>query len=76
MLLIVSTGKPLPEEIIRLTGKPPNQKYISPSKFRKACRWIVLPRDFKAPKIVEQIKLQAWTLKSAIPNSTGNIFSD
>jgi len=68
LLLNVHTRKSLPEEINRSIAKPPNQKYISPSKFRKACRWIVLPHGFKAPKILEQIRLQAWTLKPAIPN--------
>ncbi|MGA2785003.1 MAG: hypothetical protein ABSF09_09940, partial [Candidatus Bathyarchaeia archaeon] len=43
LLLIVLTGKSPPEEISRSSAKPPNQKYISPSKFRRACRWIVLP---------------------------------
>jgi hypothetical protein len=68
LLLNVHTRKSLPEEINRSIAKPPNQKYISPSKFRRACRWIVLPHDFKATKILEQIRLQAWTLKPAIPN--------
>jgi hypothetical protein len=68
LLLNLHTRKSLPEEINRSTAKPPNQKYISPSKFRRACRWIVLPNGFKAPKILEQIRLQAWTLKPATPS--------
>jgi len=68
LLLNAHTRKSFPEWINRSTAKPPNQKYISLSKFRRACRWVVLPNGFKAPKILEQIKLQAWTLKPAIPN--------
>ncbi|HMK82498.1 MAG TPA: hypothetical protein VK503_02150 [Candidatus Bathyarchaeia archaeon] len=66
MLLLARSEKSLPKEIIKSTGKLPNQKYIHPAKFRKACRWIVLPTGFKAPKILEQINLQAWTLKPAM----------
>lgn len=46
-------------------GKPPNVRYVSAANFKKACAWKVLPRNFEAPKILEQIKLQAWTLKPA-----------
>ena len=60
------SGKPLPERINVTTTGPPNQKYINAANFKKACKWNILPRDFKGPKILEQIRLQAWTLKPAI----------
>jgi len=68
LLLSLHRRRSIPEEIVRSTAKPPNLKYILPSKFRRACRWVVLPNGFKAPKILEQIRLQAWTLKPATPS--------
>lgn len=29
--------------------------------------WIIHPENFRAPKVVEQARLQAWTLKPALP---------
>jgi len=55
----------LPETITVTKSDRPNLRYINESSFQKACKWKVLPSGFKAPKILEQIKLQAWTLKPA-----------
>jgi len=60
------SGKPLPKQVNVSHIRPPNQKYIAAANFKKACNWPVLQRGFKGPKILEQIKLQAWTLKPAI----------
>jgi len=35
--------------------------------FERASRWRILPRRFKAPKILEQTRLQTWTLVPAVP---------
>jgi hypothetical protein len=59
-------GNHLPSKIILTRGKAPNSRYLNPADFRKACRWAVLPPNFKAPKILEQIQLQAWTLRPAL----------
>ncbi|MDA4113782.1 MAG: hypothetical protein OK474_07025 [Thaumarchaeota archaeon] len=40
-------------------------KYVSEDAFQVACRWVILPEGFKAPKIFEQIVLQTWTLRPA-----------
>ena len=66
LLLVVLSGKTLPEIVSVSATEPPNQKYISTVNFRKACKWPVLPDDFEGPKILEQIKLQGWTLKPAV----------
>ena len=58
--------KPLPKRVNVSTTGPPNQKYITAANFKKACKWGILPRNFKGPEILEQIRLQAWTLKPAI----------
>ncbi|HKM76478.1 MAG TPA: hypothetical protein VJZ32_08660 [Candidatus Bathyarchaeia archaeon] len=59
-------GQLTPTAIRASKGKQPHLKYINDANFRKACRWKVLPHHFEAPKILEQIKLQAWTLKPAM----------
>ncbi len=61
----VLAGKPLPNRVALSRGAAPNLRYVNPAGFRKACRWTVLPPKFKAPEILEQIKLQAWTLRPA-----------
>ena len=67
LLHIVLSGKSLPDRINLSKSKPPHLRYISAARFRDACNWKVLPRRFKAPRILEQITLQAWTLKPAQP---------
>jgi hypothetical protein len=52
-------------------GAPPQIDHLSVGDFKKDCEWIVLPRNFRAPKIFEQALLQAWTLKPAIPMVDG-----
>ena len=58
----------LPDKITSVKGAPPQVEHLSIANFRKDCRWVVLPPNFKAPKIYEQACLQAWTLKPAVPN--------
>jgi hypothetical protein len=67
LLRTALSGKPLPKQVTVSIAKPPNQRYIIAANFKKACNWPILPRDFKGPKILEQVRLQAWTLKPAIP---------
>jgi len=40
-------------------------RHVDEERFRMACKWNVLPPRFSAPKILEQIKLQTWTLAPA-----------
>jgi hypothetical protein len=70
LLLVALSGNRLPKEINRSTSKSPNLSCVSPADFRKACRWKVLPHGFEAPKILEQIGLQAWTLRPAIASES------
>ena len=69
LLGFVLAGKTLPKKMIVSRGAAPNVKYVNRAAFKKACKWTVLPARFKAPKIFEQIKLQAWTLRPAYPVS-------
>ena len=43
------------------------EKFVDDAAFGRACEWGILPRGFKAPKILEQAKLQTWTLVPAVP---------
>jgi hypothetical protein len=65
VLYLVLRRKKVPSKLKITRSKPPNVKYVSTTNFAAACRWRVLPPRFKAPKILEQIHLQAWTLKPA-----------
>jgi len=42
-----------------------SEKYVDEKAFQTACAWGILPMGFKAPKILEQAKLQTWTLVPA-----------
>ena len=64
----VLAGKSLPDKVTLFKGKPPQLERLSITKFKSACKWVVLPPNFRAPKIYEQACLQSWTLKPAIPN--------
>lgn len=43
-----------------------SEKYVDEEAFKRALEWKILPKGFSAPKILEQAKLQAWTLVPAI----------
>lgn len=65
---IISAGA-APDKMALIKGAPPQTDHLSISNFKKDCEWVVLPRNFRAPKIFEQARLQAWTLKPAIPKT-------
>lgn len=46
-----------------------SEKYVDELAFKRACKWGILPKGFQAPKILEQAKLQAWTLVPAVPRA-------
>lgn len=69
LLLVLVSGKPMPQAMSLSRGRPPDLKCINAANFRKACKWKVLPRNFRAPKILQQIRLQAWTLRPAVAAS-------
>ncbi len=70
------TGGELLREIISGTGAPDRTQAVEgrlaesdrvdAEAFAKACKWVVLPTGFEAPKILEQVRLQTWTLRPAV----------
>ena len=69
LLSFVLKNQTLPRKMRVSRGAAPNVQYVNSHAYKKACKWIVLPARFQAPKILEQIKLQAWTLRPAYPVS-------
>jgi len=58
---------PIPIEIEVARGRFLQSRFVHPKAFQEACGWIVLPKGFSAPKILEQTILQTWTLRPAVP---------
>jgi hypothetical protein len=63
-------GGSMPPVLRFRIGKFMGTRHISANRFRWACRWNVLPANFRAPKILEQMRLQTWTLVPAIVPGT------
>jgi len=61
---LLSTGS-MPAEVRLAKGTFLGTRYVSEEGFRFACKWSVLPPRFMAPAILDQIKLQTWTLVPA-----------
>ena len=47
-------------------GRLTESKHVNRKALTKACEWIMLPEQFKAPRLLEQIIMQTWTLKPAV----------
>ena len=61
---LVASGKP-PAEVIRREGHYTADRHVaedSPALWG----WVIFPQGFRAPRIMEQARLQAWTLKPAV----------
>lgn len=72
LLATLISRKSLPKTIYSIKGRQPQAEHISSANFAKACKWKVLPSKFRAPKILEQARLQAWTLRPAtLASNTG-----
>ena len=65
LLLLIADGK-LPKRITVRKGNFTESRYVNKKALKKACDWIMLPEHFEAPRLLEQILLQTWTLKPAI----------
>src|SRR5271157_670784 len=61
---LLRTGVP-PEKVRFTRGSLSITSHVDDERFMLACKWNVLPPRFRAPRILEQIKLQTWTLTPA-----------
>ena len=68
LLLSIADGK-LPKRVRVKKGNFTEGKYVNKMAVKKACHWIMLPEHFEAPRLLQQILLQTWTLKPAIGSS-------
>jgi phosphotransferase system HPr-like phosphotransfer protein len=62
---LIASGKP-PTDVVRREGHYTADRYVaedSPSLWG----WVIFPEGFHAPRIMELARLQAWTLKPAVP---------
>jgi hypothetical protein len=66
----ITSGEDISETIpVRKAKMILAEKYVDDSAIERACSWGILPKGFKAPKILEQAKLQTWTLVPAVPRN-------
>lgn len=70
LLVLILRKKKTPDTVVVRRGHLAQKRYINSRAFAKACRWVMLPESFRAPKILEQILLQTWTLKPAFSVSS------
>ncbi len=65
-----SKNKLSPEEALSSTIKIRKGTLILEDQVKEegVWNWIILPKDFNAPNIIELAKLQTWTLKPAYPS--------
>jgi hypothetical protein len=60
----ITSGKKL-ELDIQIRRARLDDGFVNEQAFNDALKWKLFPRNFRAPKILEQIKLQCWTLVPA-----------
>ncbi|MGA2665543.1 MAG: hypothetical protein ABSF83_11415 [Nitrososphaerales archaeon] len=64
-------GTPVPPEVEITGARFVQSRFVRPEEFEKACRWVVLPEGFSAPRILEEIVRQTWTLRPAVMVGAG-----
>jgi hypothetical protein len=62
-------GKAIPEETGVVRARFLQSRLVKPKEFESACRWAVLPEGFSAPRILEEIVQQTWTLRPAVASA-------
>ncbi len=66
--MMLLSRKPVSDPILVQRAKMiSSERFVDDLAFKRACEWRILPKGFKAPKILEQAKLQTWTLVPAVP---------
>ncbi len=58
-------GKELPQTIILTPGSLDAAKYVSDDDL-KLWKWVIFPKGFHAPALMQLAKRQAWTIKPAV----------
>ena len=58
-------GKELPVNITLIPGTLDAAKYVSDDDI-KLWKWVIFPKGFHAPAVMQLAKCQAWTIKPAV----------
>lgn len=66
VLKSVLAGKRLSREVSLVRTDFLQSSFVNAEAFKTACEWVVLPKGFSAPRILEEIVLQTWTLRPAV----------
>jgi hypothetical protein len=68
--LAMIDGKKIPEKVALRSARFEVGKYVAEDSSR-LWGWIIFPRGFRAPEMMELARRQAWTLKPAILHRSG-----
>jgi hypothetical protein len=68
---LLAEGKPLPATIEVKPTKLGAAKYVADDDPKALWGWIIFPKGFRAPAMMELAKRQAWTLKPALLDKGG-----
>jgi hypothetical protein len=67
----LADGKPLPKTIEVRPATLAAAKYVADDDPKALWGWIIFPKGFRAPAMMELAKRQAWTLKPALLDRNG-----
>jgi hypothetical protein len=67
----LADGKPLPKSIEVKPAKFAAAKYVADDDPKALWGWIIFPKGFRAPAMMELAKREAWTLKPALLDKSG-----
>jgi hypothetical protein len=62
-------GKPLPDQIEIAPATLATTKYVA-DDHPDLWKWVIFPPGFRAPKVMEMAKRQAWTIKPAVMHNS------
>jgi hypothetical protein len=67
VLRAMLSGNSLPEDTKVTRANFSQSRFVNPQSFHDACKWSILPEGFEAPRILEELIQQTWTLRPAVP---------
>jgi len=66
----ISNGGRAPSSLAVQNGTLESAEYVSEEGAVDAWKWVIFPEGFVAPRLINIARLQAWTLKPAIPRGS------
>jgi hypothetical protein len=63
---VLADGKPLPKTIEVKPARFASAKYVADDDPKALWGWVIFPKGFRAPALMELAKREAWTLKPAL----------